>query len=74
MGRKKKIKKIKKVKRIKRERKKQEKVVIRKLVGQNTLKTNDVKIQIKKIKKQPTEKNFIILKIMLCIQSTVLEK
>ena len=62
MGRKKKIKKIKKVKRIKREKKKQEKVVIRKLVGQNTLKTNDVKIQIKKIKKQPTEKKLYNIK------------
>jgi len=50
MGRKKKIKKIKRVK------KKQKKTLIRKLVGQNTLKTNDEKIQIKKIKKQPTEK------------------
>ena len=62
MGRKKKIKKIKKVKRIKREKKKQEKVVIRKLVGQNTLKTNDVKIQIKKIKKQPAEKKLYNIK------------
>ena len=50
------------VKRIKREKKKQEKVVIRKLVGQNTLKTNDVKIQIKKIKKQPTEKKLYNIK------------
>ncbi len=49
MGRKKKIKKIKKVKRRKRAKKKQEKVVIKKLVGQNTLKTNDVKIQIKNV-------------------------
>ena len=46
MGRKKKIKKIKKVKRRKRAKKEQEKVVIRKSVGQNTLKTNDEKIQI----------------------------
>jgi len=53
MGRKKKIKKIKK---IKRKKKKQKKDTIGKLVGQNTLKTNDEKIQIKKIKKQPTAK------------------
>ena len=52
MGRKKKIK----IKRRKREKKKQKKVVIRKAVAQNTLKTNDEKIQIKKIKKQATEK------------------
>ena len=45
MSRKKKIKKIKKVKRRKRAKEKQEKVVNRKLVGQNTLKTNDEKIQ-----------------------------
>ena len=48
MSRKKKIKKIKKVKRRKRAKKKQEKVVIRKFVAQNTLKTNDEKVQIKK--------------------------
>ena len=56
MSKKKKIKKIKKVKRKARAKKEQEKVVIRKSVGQNTFKTNDEKIQIKKIKKQPTEK------------------
>jgi len=65
MGRKKKIKKIKKVKRRKRAKEKQdkqEKVVNRILVGQNTLKTNDEKIQIKKIKKQPTEKKIYNIK------------
>ena len=62
MGRKKKIKKIKKVKRRKRAKKEQEKVVIRKLVGQNTLKTTDERIQIKKIKKQPTEKRVYNIK------------
>jgi len=59
MSRKKKIKKIKKVKRSKgrkRAKKKQEKVVFGKSVAQNTLKTNDEKIPIKKIKKQSTEK------------------
>ena len=55
MGRKKNIKKIKKVKRRKIAKKEREKVVIRKSVGQNTLKTNDEKIQIKKIKKQPND-------------------
>ena len=53
MGRKKKIKKVKKIKRGK---KKREKAVIRKSVGQSALKVGDEKIQIKKIKKQPTEK------------------
>jgi len=50
MGRKKKIKRLKQT------RKKQKKITIKKLVGQNTLKTNDEKIKIKKIKKQPNEK------------------
>ena len=54
MGRKKKIKKM--IKRRKRRKKKQEKEAIKKLVGQNSLKTGDEKIQIKKIKKQPTAK------------------
>ena len=62
MGRKKKIKRIKKVKRKKRAKKEQEKVVIRKSFGQNTLKTNDEKIQIKKIKKQATEKKIYNIK------------
>ena len=56
MSGKKKIKKTKIVKRRKRAKKKQEKIAIRKLVGQNTLKTSDEKIRIKKIKKQPSEK------------------
>ena len=55
MGRKKKIKKLKRAK-------KQKKVVIKKLVAQNTLKTNDVKIQIKKVKKQPNEKKLYNVK------------
>jgi len=60
MGRKKKIKKIKKVKKKKKAKKKE--AVIRKLVGQDNLKTNDEKIQIKKIKKQPTEKKIYNIK------------
>ena len=59
MGRKKKIKKIK---RRKREKKKKEKEVIKRLVGQNSLKTGDEKIQIKKIKKQPNEKKIYNVK------------
>ena len=62
MGRKKKTRKIKKVKRSKRAKKKQGKVVTRKLAGQDTLKTTDEKIQIKKIKKQPTEKKIYNVK------------
>ena len=56
MGRKKKIK------RRKRGKKKQEKEVIKKLVGQSSLKTGDEKIQIKKIKKQPNEKKIYNIK------------
>ena len=62
MGRKKKTRKIKQVKRSKRAKKKQGKVVTRKLAGQNTLKTTDEKIQIKKIKKQSTEKRIYNIK------------
>ena len=62
MNKKKKIRKIHKVKRRKRAKKKQEKEVIRKLAGQNAIKTNDIKIQIKKIKKQPTEKRVYNIK------------
>ena len=62
MGRKKKIKKIKTTKRRKRANKKQEKAATGKLVEQNTSKTNDEKIQIKKIKKQPTEKKIYNVK------------
>ena len=63
MNKKKKIKKIHKAKRRrKRAKKKQEKEVIRKLTGQNAIKTNDIKIQIKKIKKQPTEKRVYNIK------------
>ena len=50
MGKKNKKKKTKKTK------KKQERVKYKKLIRQNTFKSRDEKIQIKKIKKQPTEK------------------
>jgi len=50
MLKKKKIKKIKKIKR------KLNKNINKKIANQNTFKTNDEKVQIKKIKKQPTEK------------------
>ena len=53
MGRKKKIKK---------KSKKREKIVDKKLAGQNTFKSNDEKISIKKIKKQPTEKKLYNVK------------
>ena len=56
MGRKKKIK------RRKRGKKRKEKEVIKKFVGQNSLKTGDEKIQIKKIKKQPNEKKIYNIK------------
>jgi len=62
MTRKKKIKKIKKMKRRSQVKKKQEKVAIGKVVTQNTLKTGDEKIKIKKIKKQPTEKKIYDVK------------
>ena len=64
MGRKKKAKKIQQVKKKgrKRTKKTREKVEAKKLVAQNTLKTDDVKIQIKKIKKQPTEKKIYNVK------------
>ena len=50
MGKKNKKKKTKKTK------KKQERVKYKKLIRQNVFKSRDEKIQIKKIKKQPTEK------------------
>ena len=53
MAKKRKIKKINKVKKIKR---KLIKNINKKVVGQNTFKASDEKVQIKKIKKQPTEK------------------
>ena len=56
MGRKKKIKKIKKT------TKKQKTVTTKKLVGQKTFKSNDEKIEIKKIKKQPNEKGIYSVK------------
>ena len=49
-------------KKIKKKRKKREKIVAKKLVGQNTFKSNDEKISIKKIKKQPTEKKLYNVK------------
>ena len=65
MGRKKKVKKIQQVKKRGRKRIKktgEKKVEGKKLVAQNTLKTDDEKIQIKKIKKQPTEKKIYNIK------------
>ena len=53
MAKKRKIKKINKVKKIKR---KLIKNINKKVVSQNTFKASDEKVQIKKIKKQPTEK------------------
>jgi len=53
MGRKKKIKKTKK---------KKEKMPAKKLAGQNTFKSGEEKVQIKKIKKQPTEKKIYNVK------------
>ena len=49
MLKKKKIKKINKIRKIKRK-------INKKIVSQNTFKANDEKVQIKKIKKQPSEK------------------
>jgi len=51
----KKNKKIK-TKKTKKTKKKQERVKYKKLIRQNTFKARDEKIEIKKIKKQPTEK------------------
>jgi len=56
MGRKKKVKKVKKT------TKKQKTVTTKKLVGQKTFKSNDEKIEIKKIKKQPNEKGIYSVK------------
>ena len=56
MGRKKKVKKVKKT------TKKQKTVATKKLVGQKTFKSNDEKIEIKKIKKQPNEKGIYSVK------------
>ena len=64
MGKKKKINKTKKAK------KKQKKIINKKLVGQNTFKTSDEKIAIKKIKKQTNSKRIynIILFFNICVQ------
>ena len=59
MNRKRKTKKVKKVKKAK---KKQERTINKKLVGQNTFKAREEKIQIKKIKKQPNEKKIYNVK------------
>ena len=59
MGRKKKIKKIKKSKKIK---KGEESPALKKSSGQYAYKTNDEKVQINKIKKQPTEKRIYNVK------------
>ena len=56
MNRKRKTKKVKKAK------KKQERTINKKLVGQNTFKAREEKIQIKKIKKQPNEKKIYNVK------------
>ena len=59
MLKKKKIKKIRKTKKILKQTKSNE---IKKTTGANTLKTNDEKIEIKKIKKQATEKKVYNIK------------
>lgn len=59
MGRKKKVKKIKKIKKT---TKKHKTVSTKKLVGQKAFKSNDEKIEIKKIKKQPNEKGIYSVK------------
>ena len=67
MARKKKIKKTKKTRKVKKRKeaiKKQERVVVGKLAGPNTLKAGDEKIQIKKIKNNPLKKKLIMSKIM----------
>ena len=56
MGRKKKIKKIKKI------LKKQKMTAAKKPVGQKVFKSSDEKVEIKKIKKQPTEKGIYSVK------------
>ena len=56
MNRKRKTKKVKKAK------KKQERTINKKLIGQNTFKAREEKIQIKKIKKQPNEKKIYNVK------------
>jgi len=59
MGRKKK-KKIKKIKKLKEN--KEKKVFKKNLIRQNTYKSNEEKVEIKKIKKQPTEKKIYNIK------------
>ena len=58
----KKIKKIKKIKRKKKIEKKLEKNSSKKLVSQSTFKSAEDKVEIKKIKKQPTEKKIYNVK------------
>ena len=62
MNRKRRTKKVKKVKKVKKAKKKQERTINKKLVGQNTFKAREEKIQIKKIKKQPNEKKIYNVK------------
>ena len=59
---KKKIKKIKKIRKTKKILKQTKSNEIKKTTGANTLKTNDEKIEIKKIKKQATEKKVYNIK------------
>ena len=62
MLKKKKIKKIKKIKKTKKILKQTKSNQIKKTTGANTFKTNDEKIEIKKIKKQATEKKVYNIK------------
>ena len=62
MGRKKKIKKIKKVKKVKKVKKNDESLAVKKTSGQYAYKSNEEKIQINKVKKQPTEKRIYNVK------------
>jgi len=59
MGRKKKVKKLKK---IKKKLKKQKVITVKKLAAQKVFKSNDERVEIKKIKKQPTEKGIYSVK------------
>jgi len=54
--------KIKKTKKTKKTKKKQKKVINKKLIGQNTFKTSDEKVSIKKIKKQTNSKRIYNVK------------
>ena len=54
--------KMGKIKKIKKIKKKQKKVINKKLIGQNTFKTSDEKVSIKKIKKQTNSKRIYNVK------------